>query len=167
MHRTHKNSLANLVPWQAGQTGNPGGKLHGFGRALRDLLRKREFLGEPTPDGKTMEQVLAEVCLAKALKGNDRALDQVVNHAYGPKGELTLANGNRVVFNIIPNGRDDTPPEIPDCDNSAPARASAVDTAALAGEAPAGDAGNEDKSDKPGEMNTDATPSSVHENTRK
>ena len=75
---------------------------------------------------------------------------------YDVRGEVPPDDGTgKVTFTIIANGRDGPLPETPDDDNpdgivGTPAQATAVDSAALAGEGPV----------------SEATPSSDQENTQ-
>ena len=101
--------FAGLVPWKPGQSGNPGGKLRGFNRILKELLSKRELNGEPCPGGRTVEECLAEATLLRAIKGDNNCLVQVLDRIYGPKGSIETSDGQRVVFEIIENNRDRAP----------------------------------------------------------
>jgi hypothetical protein len=102
-----------MPPWKPGQSGNPSGRLRGFNRILRDLLSKRELNGEPCPGGRTVEECLAEATLMRAIKGDNACLIQVLDRIYGPRGSIETSDGARVVFEIIPNGRE-RPAELED-----------------------------------------------------
>ena len=106
----------NLMPaWKPGQSGNPSGRLRGFNRIIKDLLKQRSLNGEPCPGGRTVEECLAETVLARAIKGDINCLVQVLDRIYGPRSAIETSDGQRVVFEIIPNDRerpkelDDTP----------------------------------------------------------
>ena len=100
-----------MPPWKPGQSGNPGGRLRGFNRIIKDLLKQTHLNGEPVPGGRTVEEALAETVLARAIKGDNNCLVQILDRIYGPRGSIETSDGQRVVFEIIPNGRE-RPPEL-------------------------------------------------------
>jgi hypothetical protein len=107
-----RGGTANLVPFKSGAewTGNAGGRPKGFRRLLRELMTKRELCGQEVPRGMTVEEALAEAVVMHAIKGNATALTQVLDRYDGPASASALeAAIGRVVFEIVPNHRDETP----------------------------------------------------------
>jgi hypothetical protein len=78
--------------WKPGQSGNPGG------RPKRTPLvdASREVLAEPVPDdaeGCTGARVIAEMLLAKAVKGDIAAAKELADRAEGkPRQSLEIEN---------------------------------------------------------------------------
>ncbi len=95
-----------LVKFQPGQSGNPGGKVRGFNRIMRDLLKKKELNGEAVPGGRTVEEALVEACLMQAIKGSVPHLVQVLDRTYGKAGDVRAESGIKVTFEIVDNHRD-------------------------------------------------------------
>jgi hypothetical protein len=73
-------SLANLKPFQPGQSGNPGGRPKG--RSLTALLRDRlDEVDEAT--GKTIAQLVVEGWLNAARDGNVPAIKEALDRTEG------------------------------------------------------------------------------------
>lgn len=78
--------------WKKGQSGNPGGMKKGatsLTARLRALLDATELGGKPLPNGKQVADLVAEVILKAALKGDHRfvstLLDRVDGKATAPE----------------------------------------------------------------------------------
>jgi hypothetical protein len=98
-------NLENLKPWKPGQSGNPAGKPKGRSvtARLRDLLDAVELGGKPVPDGKQVADLLAEVILKNALKGDHRFVSTVLDRTEGKVADKTDGE---------PNGNPDAKPRI-------------------------------------------------------
>ena len=97
-HLGSRASLATLVVDSEGSTGS-----------LKTCSSRTHLNGEPVPGGRTVEEALAETVLARAIKGDNNCLVQILDRIYGPRGSIETSDGQRVVFEIIPNGRDRAP----------------------------------------------------------
>ena len=91
----------NLKPWKPGQSGNPAGKARGRSvtSRLRDLLDAVELGGKPIPNGKQVADLLAEVIVKNALKGDHRFVATVLDRAEGKvvdKTEITGKDGGPI-----------------------------------------------------------------------
>lgn len=103
----------NLKPYKPGESGNPGGRLRGFNKVVKELLRKTELNGTPIPYGRTVEEALACTVLLRAIEGDNQCLIEILNRIYGKAGSIDVGDGRRVVFELIDNNRDralDQPP---------------------------------------------------------
>lgn len=107
----------NLKPWKPGQSGNPAGKQKGRSvtARLRDLLDAVELGGKEIPNGKQVADLLAEVILKNALKGDHRFVATVLDRTEGKvadKTEITGPDGgpNHVTVEFV------DPPSRPDED---------------------------------------------------
>lgn len=95
-------NLQNLKPWKPGQSGNPSGKSKGqtVTARLRDLLDAVELGGKALPDGKQVADLLAEVIVKNALKGDHRFVSTVMDRIEGKvvdKTEVTGKDGSPLV----------------------------------------------------------------------
>jgi hypothetical protein len=108
-----EKGLANLIPWQKGESGNPNGRPKGFKRLMEEALEDFQILGQPVPGGRTVKEHLVQVQLAIAAQGNIQATLATQVTVDGKPGEEAddERNSRRVVFEIIPNHREQ-PPEV-------------------------------------------------------
>jgi hypothetical protein len=77
-----------------GQNGNPGGrpKFAPFSQAARDMLGK---LVPGDPEGRTYAEAIAQVLADKALSGDIRAAQELIERAEGkPKQSVEIQNGS-------------------------------------------------------------------------
>ena len=96
------SNTQNLKPFRKGQSGNPDGRPPVLD--IREHLKKR--LSETTQDGKnTNLDILIDNLILIALSGNVRAIELILNYAYGKPKEN---GGNEVdvcrVFMPLPVG---------------------------------------------------------------
>lgn len=81
--------------FQPGQSGNPGGMRPGTRSVtsrLRDLLEKGEVGGKPIKDGRQVADLLAEVILKGALKGDYRFAAMVLDRTEGKVPDSLTVN---------------------------------------------------------------------------
>jgi hypothetical protein len=92
LHREN-NEMANpqnlKKPWAKGESGNPKGRPKVI-PDLRELLAN--VLGD-TKDGKSAAEAILMGLRAKAVKGDVRAAELLLNRAYGKVADIVL-NGN-------------------------------------------------------------------------
>jgi hypothetical protein len=117
----------NLIRWQPGQSGNPGGRPKGLTRLLKEILSKRELCGSPCPGGRTVEECLIEATLKYAINGSGPHLQEIWARLEGKAGESSLESTmQRVVYEIVANGRD-RPIEQPADDDGEPGEPEIID----------------------------------------
>jgi hypothetical protein len=91
-------SLENLqrgrkTRFQKGKSGNPGGK-----PKLPDLDGIMAVLLADVKDGRTAAQGILEVLRMKAVKGDQRAIEYLLDRAYGkPKQTETIEHTGRII----------------------------------------------------------------------
>jgi hypothetical protein len=109
----HPNSLANLVPFKPGQSGNPGGRPKGESliTLLRRVLDGDTLGGVKTEDGRTVAEHLADWIVVHAMKGNAAYAGLVLDRVCGKVGSDRPddADAVRPIFHIIDNGRNPSP----------------------------------------------------------
>jgi len=80
------NNGTNLSPpWPSGVSGNPGGRPKGRSlmARLRELLERDTIDGKPIADGKQVADLVAEVIVVRALKGDHRFLATLLERTEG------------------------------------------------------------------------------------
>lgn len=87
----------NLVPWKPGQSGNPGGRPKGqsITSVLRTILdEEAKFKGNT--NGKLLKEIVADVLVKHALKGNMKAMSILLDRHDGkvPLPVTTGPNGS-------------------------------------------------------------------------
>lgn len=88
----------NLKPFKKGETGNANGRPKKI-PAIDELLA--EVLGKEK-DGKTVAQAILSALSAKALKGDIRAAEVLLNRGYGlPKQHIKNENTGSIKIEII------------------------------------------------------------------
>jgi Family of unknown function (DUF5681) len=71
--------------WKPGFCPNPGGRPKGrsITSRLRDLLDKSEIDGKPIKDGKQVADLVVDIIIRKAIDGDYRFVDLVMNRIEG------------------------------------------------------------------------------------
>jgi hypothetical protein len=82
-----RGTPTNLAPaWTTGTSGNPNGRPKGSD-SLMTLIRRaldgRTLGAEPTPDGRTVAEWLAESMIHQAMKGNAACMKEIMNRVEG------------------------------------------------------------------------------------
>ena len=90
----NEKSLANLKPFQPGQSGNPSGRpKNTLTGAYRKMLDK-PFPGDP--EGRTFAEVIAEAVGMKAARGDERAAKEIEDRVMGrARQHITLTTDAR------------------------------------------------------------------------
>lgn len=99
--------------FKPGRSGNPLGKPRGRSvtARLRDLLDASEIGGKPLPNGKQVADLLAEVLLKNALKGDHRFVATVLDRVDGKVGDsVEHTGGVRVVVDYTDGDPADAAP---------------------------------------------------------
>lgn len=80
-----KRQNANLIHYKPGQSGNPAGKpcKISLTALLRKALAKHEIAGQPTPNNKTAAEILVEVAIGHASKGNSKYFKEIFDRIDG------------------------------------------------------------------------------------
>lgn len=92
MHGNPDPSPSTRFP--PGQSGNPGGKPVGarsVSSRLRELLESNTINGKPIRDGKQVADLVTEVIMAHALKGDFRFMDLLLNRTEGKVADMPTA----------------------------------------------------------------------------
>ena len=108
-----KYDLANLMPpWKPGESPNARGRPKGIRKQIREVLHGHELAGETVPGGRTVLRAMIEAACVHVLRGKAPSLfaDLMQMAGYDVKGEIH-DDGQRVTFEIVPNGRE-RPPEL-------------------------------------------------------
>lgn len=98
----------NIEPhkWQKGQSGNPKGrpKLPNLKQAIADVLAEKK-------DGLQALDVVLKALRAKAMKGDVRAIEVLLDRAYGKALQRVEADVNTTVIQAVqaPNPEGDLP----------------------------------------------------------
>lgn len=85
-NRVNNPALRGLhTRWQPGQSGNPGGrpKDRSLTKLLNELADRTEFDGQTLPDGKTLLDMIAEEFYKRALKGDFRFANAILERRDG------------------------------------------------------------------------------------
>ncbi len=101
--RPNSGGRATLKPWPKGVSGNPGGRPRGrsVSARLRALLEGTAVGGKPLPDGKAVANLVAEVILTHALKGDPRFVALLLDRVEGKVKERVEAEVNQAVAGRI------------------------------------------------------------------
>jgi len=95
-------------PWQKGQSGNPKGRP----KLPSMKLIMQKVLGE-MKEGKTAAEAVMLAMRGKALKGDVRAAEFLIERAYGKLTDnIDLQGSANIVIMPSPPGEEQTPPEI-------------------------------------------------------
>lgn len=86
--------LAGLKPFKPGQSGNPGGRQKGA--SLMSVLRAEL---EKNYNGVPKKELLAEMLVDKAIKGDTKAVDIIFNYTTPkPTQGLDITSGDKPIF---------------------------------------------------------------------
>jgi hypothetical protein len=84
-----RGRVENLKPWKPGQSGNPGGRLKKL--PITDTIR--EALAKDMGAGKTAADIIVEVLLAAAKKGDITAIREIADRAEGKPVQVSQLQG--------------------------------------------------------------------------
>jgi Family of unknown function (DUF5681) len=82
--------------WKPGQSGNPGGRPKGrsLTSRIRDLLDTNEIDGKPIEDGKQVADLVVDVIIERALRGDFKFVDLVMNRIDGKLPDTVVVDSN-------------------------------------------------------------------------
>lgn len=92
----------NLRPFKPGQSGNPNGRPKGL--TLEERFRKvlEAATKDGAADGRQIADVLVEVIIKQALKGNSTAWKEALDRAYGKVPDrLAGAHGEDLTIKVV------------------------------------------------------------------
>jgi hypothetical protein len=89
--------------WKPGFCPNPGGRPRGrsLTARLNDLLDKNEINGEPVKDGKQVADLVIEVIIERALRGDFKFVDLVFNRIDGKLSDTLVVDSNGTTTDTI------------------------------------------------------------------